>query len=971
MTSSDEHKKALFYDSIFSCSNEGMILVDPNSIILKINPAFTKTFGYEEDEILGKPFYDLAYTDLEKKQFTSHNPLHRFYCSEKTRMEMVLFDRQGREIPVRFRSVLIKDAEGTVTEALGMIEQIVEQTGIAAGGGSLAEKMWEAQQNFENVLNYSPDAIAICDISGNLMITNKAFLQMLNYTQEEVKGKHIVEFTACIEGMYASTTGEEITIDEEYVNNNARTCAELFEKSSINWEAHFVMKNNTVVPVDITMSVLQDLEGERRGSLVIARDITKRTIAERELAAKTQDLQKTKEQLEQFIETSLDPMVIGDVDGIIVKANQSFLDFLGYTASEVIGGKAFQFTPLEGTYESTTGEQIVIGSEYYDEAYVRIAELFEKDKLLNWVTYFLNKKNQLVPITENIVLVRNDAGDVTASLGIIRDITEQRKAELALIASKELAEAANRSKSAFLANMSHEIRTPMNGVIGFTEMLLDTALDVEQREFAHTIKRSGEALLSLISDILDFSKIEAGHIEIEALCFDVEMLAYDACEMVRPRLGSRDVELLCRIGDNVPALVGGDPHRFRQVMLNLMGNAVKFTDHGEIELSLDVEQELGDRILLHTRVRDTGIGILHEKLEAVFEMFQQADTSTTRKYGGTGLGLSICRKIATLMGGHCWAESVPGKGSTFHFTAWLGQKEKRPVRRGASVALAGKKVFITDDNLTNLEILTHVLEEAGMKVTGCTNGKDTLEEIRKSSEAGQPFDICVLDVRMPVMSGYEVARQIRASFGDGLPLLAFTSSTEGGANKCLASGFNGFLPKPIKRIKLYQMIERLIGEATSGAQEENAPEHRIVTQHSLQEDAKHSAVILLAEDNPVNQALAVKLLSKAGYSVTVANNGKEAVEKFSADPGQYDIILMDIQMPELNGFAATQELRSRGYAEIPIVAMTANAMAGDKEKCLEAGMNDYMAKPIKREIVFAMLRKWVFDRGRDELNPQC
>jgi CheY-like chemotaxis protein len=224
---------------------------------------------------------------------------------------------------------------------------------------------------------------------------------------------------------------------------------------------------------------------------------------------------------------------------------------------------------------------------------------------------------------------------------------------------------------------------------------------------------------------------------------------------------------------------------------------------------------------------------------------------------------------------------------------------------------------------------------------------------------------------MPVMSGYEVARQIRASFGDGLPLLAFTSSTEGGANKCLASGFNGFLPKPIKRIKLYQMIERLIGEAMSGAQEENAPEHRIVTQHSLQEDAKHSAVILLAEDNPVNQALAVKLLTKAGYSVTVANNGKEAVEKFSADPGQYDIILMDIQMPELNGLAATQELRRRGYSEIPIVAMTANAMAGDKEKCLEAGMNDYMAKPIKREIVFAMLRKWVFDRGRDELNPQC
>ncbi|MEI6128194.1 MAG: response regulator, partial [Pseudomonadota bacterium] len=622
----------------------------------------------------------------------------------------------------------------------------------------------------------------------------------------------------------------------------------------------------------------------------------------------------------------------------------------------------YQFGPQEGTYESTTGEQIVIGEEFFSHSTECIEKLFEEDKILNWLTFAVNKEDKLIPLNENIILLRNNAGEVTASLAIIRDITEQRKAELALITAKDAAEAASNAKSAFLANMSHEIRTPMNGVIGFTDILMDTALDDEQRDYAHTIKRSGEALLSLINDILDFSKIESGHITLEKIDFDIEMLAYDACEMVRPRLGNRDVELLCRIGDVVPALVKGDPHRYRQVMINLMGNAVKFTDAGEIELSLDVEQEQEGRVLIHTRVRDSGVGVPENKLETIFEIFQQADTSTTRKYGGTGLGLSICRMIAKLMGGHCWVENGPGKGSTFHFTAWLEQPETKQAVRISPVALVGKKVAIADDNHTNLEILTHILESAGMQVAGFTNGRETLEEIKRAAGAGEPCDICVLDVRMPGMSGYEVAQGIRESLGERPPLLAFTSSTDGGAEKCFACGFNGFLPKPIKRVRLYKMLERLLGEDLDKKKDEEKALSRIITQHTIQEDAKHSASILLAEDNPVNQKLAVKLLTKGGYTVDVANNGKDAVEKFSAAPEQYDIILMDIQMPELNGFAATQELRKRGFTKIPIVAMTANAMAGDREKCLEAGMDDYIAKPIKREIVFEMLKKWVFER---------
>jgi CheY-like chemotaxis protein len=324
------------------------------------------------------------------------------------------------------------------------------------------------------------------------------------------------------------------------------------------------------------------------------------------------------------------------------------------------------------------------------------------------------------------------------------------------------------------------------------------------------------------------------------------------------------------------------------------------------------------------------------------------------------------------MGGRIWAESPAqpehaeggrdqsGPGSVFHFTAWLRQAEGRQVRRIAPVALEGKKVLITDDNRTNLDILTHILKSGGMQVEGFTSGGDTVAAVDEAFRAGKPYDICVLDIRMPGMSGYDVARHIRSHYGTGVPLLAFTSSTDSGARKCHEAGFNGFLPKPIKQAKLFKMMERLMGEASGDRQIEDT-EPGIVTQHSMREDAKMSASILLAEDNPVNQKLAVKLLSKAGYSVTTAATGKEAVDTFSKAPDNYDIVLMDIQMPEMNGLDATKALRGSGFTDIPIVAMTANAMKGDREKCLAAGMSDYIPKPIKREVVFEMLRKWVFE----------
>lgn len=886
---------------------------DPRVLkIVDCNPAACRLYGYRQPELVGQTI-DIIQVDLAKTDTVKI--LRELRRNLRVERRTTHRHKNGTHIEVTLTLSMVE--VGGRELLLGMTQDI---TAKLKSEQTLAQeqRMWSA------LLDNIDDSIYFKDTKSRFIRASRSTAQKFGLEHaDELIGKTDADFFAQehVEGAWA---------DEQRIISTGEPMLNIIERET--------MPDGSVNQGRTSKVPIRAADGTIIGTCGITTDLT--------------DLLQTEERLRklsQAVEQSPATVVITDRSGRIEYTNQNFTTVTGYTAEEALG----------------QNPRILKSGEFTSDQYRELWRTISKGGTWRGLFHNRKKNGELYWDEASLSPIRDTEGTITHYLAVKMDVTERKLAAEELARAKEAAEAAARAKSEFLANMSHEIRTPMNGVVGMTDLLLDTELGAEQRRFAETVRDSADNLLIVINDILDFSKIEAGKLAFEEIDFNLDDVVESALELNAERARSKGLELMYEVKDDVPVHLRGDPGRLRQILINFLSNAIKFTETGDVVMRAELETQTDRAATVRLSVSDSGIGISPEAQNRLFQSFEQADNSTTRKYGGTGLGLAISKQLVKQMHGEIGVDSEEGKGSTFWFTARFPKAtESAEMDSRARERLENLRVLVVDDNATNRQILRHQIFSWSMQKGSAAGGHQALKLLREAVAEDRPYDAALLDLEMPEMDGMALARAIKADARiASTRLIVLTSrGRKFSAEELQAVGVEAYLVKPVKKNRLFEALLKTVG--TTPAAVESGSKKKQRNEPKAQIGAGLTA--LLAEDNLVNQKIGRTHLKKFGCEVKVVANGREAVDALA--DGTYDLVFMDCQMPEMDGYEATKAIRQAEQetgvsvawnAPMHIIAMTANAMEGDRERCLEAGMDDYISKPIHPEDIQKGLERYL------------